>query len=221
MSELFDLTFLLDVDNTLLDNDAAKDDIDRRIRELLTPEQHKLFWQLYEEARIKTQVVDFPLTVSWFAERTNKTDIAGLLLEVLDTYHFEDRLFPGVFDVIKHLKEFGPAAIVSVGDHVFQPHKIAEAGLAEAVAGNVLVFEHKEQSIAQVMERFPSKRYVMVDDKRRILAALKAAHPDLFSTVHVLQGHYAHADENLRPDPDIEVNALAELLNLRGPDFLG
>jgi FMN phosphatase YigB (HAD superfamily) len=216
-----DLVFLLDVDNTLLDNDFVKDDLARHMRGFLGPDEERRFWELYEAVRQERDVVDFPLTLERFHEGFKDEPRFNKLAHLLNDYRFDRHLYPHALDTIRHLRSLGQTVIVSDGDTVFQPRKIREAGITEAVDGQVFVYTHKEQSIAEVLDRVPGDRYVMVDDKRRILASLKSAYPDTFGTVHVLQGHYAHADEDLEPAPDIEVPAIGDLRRFEAADFLG
>jgi FMN phosphatase YigB (HAD superfamily) len=215
-----DLVFLLDVDNTLLDNDFVKDDLGRRMRGFLRPDEEQRFWDLYENIRHERDVVDFPLTLQRFHQGCKDEEAFNRLSRLLSDYRFDRHLYPHALETIYHLREFGVTAVVSDGDQVFQPRKIAEAGIADAVGGQVFITTHKEQSIAEVLEQIPAERYVMVDDKRRILAALKSAYPEKFGAVHVLQGHYAHADEGLKPEPDIEVAAIGDLRNYGREAFL-
>lgn len=215
-----DLVFLLDVDNTLLDNDFVKDDLDRRMRGFLSPEEEERFWDLYETVRHERDVVDFPVTLERFHEACRDEQAYQGLYHLLMDYRFDKHLYPNALETIKHLRQFGETAIVSDGDQVFQPRKIAEAGITDAVGGHVFITTHKELSIAEVVDKMPAHRYVMIDDKRRILAALKTSMPDRFGTVHVLQGHYAHADADLKPEPDIQVAAVGDLRTFGREAFL-
>jgi len=216
-----ELVFLLDVDNTLLDNDFVKDDLGRHMERFLKPDDQQRFWGLYEAIRHERDVVDFPLTLERFHDGFRDEPVFGRLCHLLDNYRFDKHLYPHALETIHHLRTFGTTVVVSDGDTVFQPRKIAEAGITEAVGGQVFIYTHKEKSIAEVVERVPADRYIMVDDKRRILASLKTAYPDRFGSVHVLQGHYAQADPDLKPDPDIEVGAIGDLRRFGAADFLG
>lgn len=215
------LVFLLDVDNTLLDNDFIKDDLDRRMRNFLGEEHERRFWDLYEAVRQERDIVDFPLTLERFHEGFGDEPAFNRLCNLFDEYRFDRHLFPHALETIAHLRTLGTAVVVSDGDTVFQPRKIAEAGITEAVGGQVFVYTHKEKSISEVLRQIRGDGYVMVDDKRRILAALKSSYPDRFCTVHVCQGHYAQADADLRPDPDIELQRIGDLRELGRRDFLG
>ncbi len=213
------LGFLLDVDNTLLDNDFVKEDFTRRMRGFLSSEDEERFWELYEAVRQERDVVDFPLTLERFHEGFKDEPAFNRLSHMINDYRFDRHLYPGALETIAHLRTIGTTVVVSDGDAIFQPRKIAEAGITEAVGGQVFVYTHKEKSIAQVLERVPADCYVMVDDKRRILASLKSSYPDKFTTVHVLQGHYAKADPDLKPDPDIEVATIGDLQRFTVAEF--
>jgi FMN phosphatase YigB (HAD superfamily) len=216
-----EIVFLLDVDNTLLDNDFVKDDLARTMSGFLEPADEQRFWDLYESIRHERDVVDFPLTLARFHEGFKDEPRFNKLSRLFDEYRFDRHLYPHALETIHHLRSFGKTVVVSDGDPIFQPRKIAEAGITEAVGGQVFIYTHKEKSIAEVLEQCPADRYVMIDDKRRILASLKSSYPDKFGGVHVLQGHYAHADADLKPDPDIEVKAIGDLRQYGKEAFLG
>lgn len=203
--------FLIDVDNTLLDNDQAKADIARAMQGLVSPDRASRFWSLYEEVRGEFGVVDYPETLRRFRrafpEESRLADVDRAVLDV----PFERYLYPRALDVIAQLWRLGEPAILSDGDRVYQPMKIERAGLLLAVRGNVLVYEHKEDHLAEVQRRFPAERYVHIDDKAALLARTKAGLGDRVTTVHVRQGHYAAEGPNGAP-PDIVVERIADLL---------
>ncbi len=203
--------FLIDVDNTLLDNDRAKEDVARAIRRLAGPDRAARFWSLYEEVRADCGVVDYPETLRRFRrvfpEEGRLTDVERAVLEV----PFERYLYPQALEVIARLWQYGDAAILSDGDRVYQPMKIARAGLVLATRGNVLVYEHKEDHLAEVQRRFPAERYAHIDDRAALLARTKAGLRDRVTTVHVRQGHYATEGHSGAP-PDIVVERIADLL---------
>jgi FMN phosphatase YigB (HAD superfamily) len=205
--------FLIDVDNTLLDNDQAKADVARAIRELVGPDRAARFWSLYEEVRGEVGVVDYPETLrrfrSTFPQESHLADVDRAVLDV----PFERYLFPRALDVIAHLWQHGEPAILSDGDRVFQPMKIERAGLLLAVRGNALVYEHKEDHLAEVQRRFPAARYVHIDDKAALLARTRASLGDRVTTVHVRQGHYATESASGAP-PDVVVERIADVLML-------
>src|ERR1022692_5316384 len=106
-------------------------------------------------------------------------------------YPFAARLYPGALETIAHLDRWGPTVILSDGDVVFQPRKVQRSGLWEAVDGRVLIYIHKEQMLTEVEQRYPAHHFVMVDDKLRILAAMKTVLGNRLTTVFPRQGHYA------------------------------
>ncbi|HEV8534896.1 MAG TPA: HAD family hydrolase [Candidatus Limnocylindria bacterium] len=206
------LVFLFDVDNTLLDNDRAKGDLERAIRDLVGRDRAARFWSLYEEVRREMGVVDYPETLRRFRRAyRDEPPVADVDRAVLDL-PYDRYLYPGALDVIARLWTRGEPAIFSDGDRVYQPMKIARAGLFNAVRGNVLVYEHKEGRLAEVQIRFPAEQYAHIDDKAALLARTKAGLGARVTTVHVRQGHYAA--EEADPPPDIAVDCIADLLML-------
>jgi FMN phosphatase YigB (HAD superfamily) len=205
--------FLIDVDNTLLDNDQAKADVALAIRALVGLDRAARFWSLYEKVRDEYGVVDYPETLRrfrrTFPEVSRVTDVDRAVLDVT----FERYLYPRAMDVIAHLWRLGEPVILSDGDRVYQPMKIERAGILLAVRGNVLVYEHKEDHLAEMQRRFPADRYVHIDDKAALLARTRATLGDRVTTVHVRQGHYATEDPG-GPPPDIVVELIAEVLTI-------
>ncbi len=213
------VVFLLDCDNTLLDNDAIKDGMDARLRAILGPELTERFWTLYEEVRKDADTVDLPLTFERFEPYCPDPETMMRVRSAIMGFPFSSELFPETMETLRYLNEVGTPIIVSDGDTVYQPLKIEQSGLEGAVDGQVVIYIHKEDHVDEIMARWPAPFYVAVDDKGRILAALKRMHPDRFVTVHVLQGHYAHADEPLNPAPDITINSIGELRRYGIEDF--
>jgi FMN phosphatase YigB (HAD superfamily) len=205
--------FLIDVDNTLLDNDQAKADVALAIRALVGLDRAARFWSLYEKVRDEYGVVDYPETLRrfrrTFPEVSGLTDVDRAVLDI----SFERYLYPGALEVIAHLWRLGEPAILSDGDRAYQPMKIERAGILLAVRGNVLVYEHKEDHLAEVQRRFPADRYVHIDDKAALLARTRASLGDLVTTVHVRQGHYATEIASGAP-PDIVVEHIADVLTI-------
>lgn len=205
--------FLIDVDNTLLDNDRAKADVARAIRELVGPDRAARFWSLYEEVRDEYGVVDYPETLRRFRrafpEESRLTDVDRTVLDVA----FERYLYPRALDVIAHLWRLGEPAILSDGDRVYQPMKIERSGVLLAVRGNVLVYEHKEDHLAEVQRRFPAAHYVHIDDKAALLTRTRASLGDRVTTVHVRQGHYATEGASSAP-ADVVVERIADVLTV-------
>jgi len=198
--------FLFDVDNTLLDNDHLKKHVGA--------ERSQRYWQLFEDIRtelgyadylgaLQRYRLDYPhdpnlLTVSYFMMR----------------YPFANRLFPNSVDAVEHVQQWGKAVILSDGDVVFQPHKVYRSGLYELFHGHVLIYVHKEQELADVEQRYPADHYVLVDDKLRLLDAIKQRWKSRVTTVFVRQGHYAYDPEVVKkfPPADISLERIGDLL---------
>lgn len=212
------LTFLLDVDNTLLNNDLLKTDVSRDLEDRLGPERSARFWELYEEVREDEDFVDYPRTVERLGEEYRDPETARSLRQLLRNVPFRHYLYPHVLATIAHLKSMGTVVILSDGDTVFQPLKIRESGLEAAVDGHVLIYVHKEEELDAVFAAYPADHYVMVDDKPRILAALETCCPTEFTTVLVCQGKYAH--EAAAPKPDYVVERIADLRYFTRRQFL-
>lgn len=209
------LTFLLDVDNTLLDNDALKAEIGLQVDRLVGAAGARRFWELYEQVRSERDFVDYPATIARWVDETGRRDAGQRLTQMTDNLDFRTFLYPHSLDVLQYLGRFGPTVILSDGDSQFQPMKIRKSGLEAAVQGRVLISVHKEEELAKVFTAFPSDRYVMIDDKARILSILEQCCPSEFTTVHVLQGHYA--TEQYSPPPDYTIASIGELLQF-SPD---
>ena len=205
--------FLLDVDNTLIDNDLAKSDLEREIQTLVGPDRAAVFWSTYEEVREGSGVVDFPETLARFRRALPDEPRTGEIARAVMSVPFERYLFPRALDVIAHLWTLGTVVILSDGDQVYQPMKIARAGLLLAAKRNVFVYAHKEGHLAEVQIRFPADHYVHVDNKASLLALTKERLDGRVTTIHVRQGHYA-SDPPAGPPPDITVDRIADLLAL-------
>jgi FMN phosphatase YigB (HAD superfamily) len=208
-----DLVFLLDVDNTLVDNDRVKKDIEHAIASLVAADRASRFWSIYEEVRAEEGVVDFPETLRRFRrafpDESRLEEVDNAVLSV----PFERYLYPRAMAVVARFWILGDVAILSDGDRVYQPAKIARAGLLVATHGNVLVYEHKEDHLAEVQRRFPARHYAHVDDKAALLARTKTVLGSRATTIHVRQGHYA-SEPPSGPAPDIAVDHIADLLTL-------
>jgi FMN phosphatase YigB (HAD superfamily) len=214
MSGRADVVFLLDVDNTLLDNDAVIVDLRRHLTEVFGADCDRRYWEIFEQCRRELGYADYLGALQRYrVEHARDPRVVGVSLFLLD-YPFAGRLYPGALDLIAQLTETGPVVILSDGDVVFQPRKIDRSGLWTAVDGNVLVYVHKEQMLDDVEARYPAMRYVMVDDKLRILRAMKSHWGDRLTTVFVRQGHYAHDPAILASEPaaDRSVDAIGGLV---------
>jgi FMN phosphatase YigB (HAD superfamily) len=203
--------FILDCDNTLFDNDSLKSDLNARLESLLGASLLQQFWTVYEEVRVLTGTVDFPLTCESFRRYLSDAQVYRQLLSTIMRYPFADRLYPDSLATLQYLKTIALPAIVSDGDTMYQPLKINESGLAGAVDWRVLIYIHKEEHLEDIFTRWPAPFYVMVDDKQRILAATKARFPRRFVTVHVRQGHYGLASPQENPLPDLTINSIGDL----------
>jgi FMN phosphatase YigB (HAD superfamily) len=212
--------FLLDVDNTLLDNDAVVEDLRRHLIAAFGAKCERQYWEIFEELRRDLGYADYLGALQRFrAEHPRDPHLLEISLFLL-AYPFADRVYPGAFEAIRQLRSRGPVVILSDGDVVFQPRKVERSGLWKAVEGRVLIYIHKEQTLDDVERRYPAERYVMVDDKVRILSEMKKAWRERLTTVFVRQGHYAH-DQSLlaaHPAPDITIEHIRELTD---PSRLG
>ena len=214
---LTETVFLLDVDNTLLDNDAVIADLRLHLVEAFGPECDRRYWEIFEQLRTELGYADYLGALQRYRiEHPHETQAVKISLFLLH-YPFAGRVYPGAFDAIDALQGRGRTAILSDGDVVFQPRKIERSGLWAAVEGEVLIYIHKEQMLDDVARRYPARRYVMVDDKLRILAAMKRVWGDRLTTVFVRQGHYASDPSVLAeyPEADVSVGTIGEVVDLR------
>jgi FMN phosphatase YigB (HAD superfamily) len=210
------VVFLLDVDNTLLDNDSVIDDLKRHLLDTFGAEREQRYWDIFEELRSELGYADYLGALQRYrVEQPRDPHLLGLSIFLLH-YPFADRVYPRALDVIARLRRQGPAVILSDGDVVFQPRKVERSGLWAAVGGEVLIYIHKERMLDDVEQRYPAARYVMVDDKIRILTAMKSLWKDRLTTVFVRQGHYAHDMKlvNQYPAADVTVDRIGDLLDV-------
>ena len=208
--------FLLDVDNTLLDNDAVADDLRRHLTEEFGRERQQRYWDEFELLRAELGYADYLGALQRFrAAYPHDTHLLGMS-DWLIEYPFATRLYEGVLELIERLRERGRPVLLSDGDVVFQPHKIRRSGLWAAFRGDVLVYIHKEQELEDVARRYPARRYVLIDDKVRLLTAIKETWGACVTTVFVRQGHYARDAELVagHPQPDVTVERIRDLLDL-------
>ena len=210
------VVFLLDVDNTLLDNDRVVADLMRYLDKSLGHECEQDYWKIFDRLRHELGYADYLGALQLYRAAHPRDPNVLSLSSFLINYPFANRLFPNSLDVIERMKTWGPVVILTDGDVVFQPRKIERSGLLEAVDGNVLVYVHKELELEDVERRYPAERYVFVDDKLRLLAAFKAAWGARVTTVFPRQGHYARDPEMLRdyPAADLTVERIGDLVNV-------
>lgn len=212
-----DNVLLFDVDNTLLDNDRFEADLTARLERAFGRQGRDQFWRSYEKLRSELDYADYLGAVQRFRADADANPQLLLLGGWLLNYPFADRLFPGALGVLAYLHRFGLPVLLSDGDVVFQPHKIRRAGLWEAVDGRVLIYVHKERMLAAVEKRFPARHYAIIDDKPRVLAAMKRILGDRLTTVFVRQGHYANAPGTHHDAADVTVQRIADLRHLDLP----
>lgn len=214
MSEPADVVFLVDCDNTVLDNDAVLGDLREHLAREFGVENRDRYWAVFEALRRELGYADLLGALQRY-RLSDQSDTRLLLMSsYLVDYPFASRLYPGALDVLRHLRTFGPTVILSDGDAVFQPRKIQRSGLWGAVEGRVLIYVHKELMLDAVRARYPARHYVMIDDKVRILAAIKGAWGSRVTTVFPRQGHYASDALFLAgyPPADLTVGRIGELL---------
>jgi len=213
--------FLLDVDNTLLDNDRFGADLGARLEQAFGAGECKRYWAIFAQLREQLGLADYLGSLQAF--RNGLDDHPDLLAmsEFLLEYPFAARLFPRALDAVAHLSTLGRAAVLSDGDVVYQPRKIQRSGIWDAVEGRVMIYLHKERVLDHVQQRYPASHYVMVDDKPGLLAAMKSTLRDRLTTVFVRQGHYALAPgaAAVEPPPDMTIECIADLLNHESTDF--
>lgn len=215
-----EFAFLFDVDNTLLDNDRAKSEMQTGVERCVGRETAARFWSLYEEVRAERDFVDYLETLARFrAERPREGGFPELAALILG-YPYESVVYPGALDALAHCRQIGETAILSDGDPVYQAAKIGRAGLARIVGANVFIYVHKQQHLDEITKRLAADRLVLIDDKPGVLAACKLVLGERLVTVFVRQGKYAHvAGDAPAPLPDISLDSIAEVIRLGAADL--
>lgn len=217
-----DLVFMIDLDNTILDNDGVKKDLEKRMLEILGDALSVRFWELYEAVRKDIDVIDFFEQMKRLRAEVadDKKAVVDTATDAIAEWDFTSRLYPRAIETVLHLKSMGLPLILSDGDPVYQPTKIHKCGATEAVDGRVFIFAHKERFLPNVEAQFKADHYVLIDDKPGILMRSKAALGQRLTTVHVLQGKYA-LDPKLAVDytPDIVTKNFSDLLGYGADDF--
>ena len=218
-----DVVFLIDVDNTLLDNDGLISDLMAHIAAEYGTGSRDRYSQILEEVRARLGYVDYLGALQQY--RLEHLDVQGLLgmSSFLIDYPFAQRLYPQALQVLAHLQTLGSTVILSDGDVVFQPRKIQQSGIWDAVAGQVLIYVHKEQMLQDVERCYPARHYVMIDDKLRILDSLRRQWQQRVTTVFPRQGHYAHDPQALAgfAPADVTIERIGELLDYGASDLFG
>ena len=221
-----EIVFLLDVDNTLLDNDRFGADLGARLEEAFGTDQRDRYWAIFAALRDELTYADYLAALQKFRvgldDDPDLLEMSSFMLE----YPFADRLYPRALEAIAHLSALGPVVVLSDGDVIFQPRKIQRSGIWSAVRGRVLIYLHKERALDAMRRRYPARHYVMVDDKAPLLAAMKRVLGEKLTTVFVRQGHYAmeyaSAARSTAIDarPDLQIDRIGDLLELQLSDFL-
>jgi FMN phosphatase YigB (HAD superfamily) len=205
--------FLLDVDNTLLDNDRVSADLKRYLTREVGAQRQQHYWDIFEALRVELGYADYLGALQRYRVEYPRDPHLLAVSSFLVNYPFANRLYPESLDVIDHLAQWGPTVILSDGDVVFQPRKVERSGLWDAVETRVLIYIHKEHELDDVERRYPADHYVVVDDKLRILTAVKKVWGERVTTVFPRQGHYALApDVSQLPPADVTIDRIGELL---------
>ena len=213
------LVFLIDVDNTLLDNDRIIEDLkDHLTREVGTSCAER-YWVIFEDLRDELGYADYLGALQRYRRDSPHDQRVLEVSSFLLGYPFAERLYPQALETLAHLRNRGRAVIVTDGDVVFQPHKVERSGIFDAVDGKVLVYVHKEQQLPDIERRYPASRYVFVDDKVRLLTAFKEIWGERVTTVFPRQGHYARDAKDVAgyPPPDMTIERIADLLTYDAP----
>jgi len=217
------VVFLFDVDNTLLDNDRVTADLRRHLEYTVGHERQECYWAIFEQLRTELGYADYLGALQRYRGEYPRDPHLLTVSHFLLNYPFANRLYPNSLDAIEYVSQFGPVVILSDGDVVFQPMKVERSGLREAVDERVLIYVHKELELDDVERRFPADHYVMVDDKVRILTALKQYWGSRVTTVFPRQGHYALDPTEVAkyPPADITIARIGDVTGIELNDFVG
>jgi len=210
----------------LLDNDHVQKDLRNHLERDFGAASRDRYWEVFEALRAELGYADYLGALQRYRSGELRGDMSDprllMMSSFLVDYPFADRLYSGAFDVLAHLRRWGPTVILSDGDVVFQPRKVQRSGLWQAVEGRVLIYIHKERMLDDIVRHYPARHYVMVDDKLRILTAMKKILQDRLTTVFPRQGHYA-LDPQIRsayPSADLTIERIGDLLDYRYSDSL-
>src|SRR6516225_6264334 len=215
------IVFLFDVDNTLLDNDRVTADLKRHLEKQVGTERQQRYWDIFEQLRTELGYADYLGALQRYRVENPRDPGVLTISRFLVDYPFATRLYPDSLDVVEWAKQWGTTVVLSDGDVVFQPLKVVRSGLYDAFDGKVLIYIHKEQELDDVASRFPADHYVLIDDKVRILNAVKKIWGAKVTTVFPKQGHYAHDPQVLStfPPADISVARIGDLLGYKLESF--
>ena len=222
MTETPRVVFLFDVDNTLVDNDHVQAHLKEHLAQTYGPATRDRYWDILEELREELGYVDYLGALERYrVEALHRPEVLRMSSWLVD-YPFADRLYPGALDAVKHAQQWGTHVVLSDGDAVFQPRKVERSGLWRAFDGRVLIYIHKEEELDDVARLYPADHYVMIDDKLRILSAVKKIWGERVTTVFPKQGHYALDPEILAecPPADIELAKISDLVSYNLPALL-
>ena len=214
MSGAADTVFLFDVDNTLLDNDGVIADLDRHLGQEFGAATRGRYWEIFETIRQELGYADYLGALERYRlEALHDPRLLRMSSWLVD-YPFAHRLYPGALEVVQRIAQWGPTVILSDGDAVFQPRKVERSGLWSAFGGRVLIYVHKEAELDDVERLYPAKRYVLIDDKLRILTEVKKIWGNRVTTVFPRQGHYALDPRELAmyPPADITIERIGDLM---------
>jgi FMN phosphatase YigB (HAD superfamily) len=222
MNQPASVVFLFDVDNTLLDNDRIAADLREHLTAAFGAERQERYWAIFEELRAELGYADYLGALQRYRAANPRDPHLLQLSFYLVDYPFASRLYPQALDVIKKLGAWGPTVILSDGDVIFQPRKVQRSGVFDAVGGRVLIYIHKEKELDDVEKRYPAQHYVLIDDKLRILTAVKQIWKARVTTVFPRQGHYANDPKELAayPPADIAIDEIKDLLGFDLPGLL-
>ena len=216
------VAFLFDVDNTLLNNDQVLKDLQQHLREEVGLRKCARYWNIFEERRSELGYADYLGALQQYrTEYPHEMNLLAVSKYLID-YPFANRLFPGSLDVLQRAQDWGQVVLLTDGDVVFQPHKIERSGLNDVVKGHVLIYVHKEKELADVQARYPASHYIVIDDKLRLLTAIKKHWRHRVTTVFPRQGHYARDPKIISscPPPDITIEHIADLLHYNLAELL-
>jgi FMN phosphatase YigB (HAD superfamily) len=214
MTGAVDTVFLFDVDNTLLDNDRIQTDLGVHLAKYYGEKTRKRFWEIFDERRSEVGYADYLGALQRYRlEAMHDPTLLRMANWIVD-YPFHERVYPAAIEAVKAAQRVGTAVILSDGDAVFQPRKVEKSGLWQVFGDNVLIYVHKELELADVEHHFPARHYVMIDDKLRLLDAIKRVWGDRVTTIFPRQGHYATDPAILAefPPADITVEHIGDLL---------
>lgn len=218
-----EIVFLFDVDNTLLDNDRVEQDLKNHLESEFGPETRDRYWAIFEELRAELGYADYLGALQRYRLEDMCDPRLLQMSSFLVDYPFANCLYPGALDVLHHVRTWGETVILSDGDVVFQPRKVQRSSLWDAVEGRVLIYIHKEQMLDEVERLYPARHYAMVDDKVRILAAMKKTWETRLTSIWPRQGHYAHDPRIVAQyaPPDVTIERIGDLVNYNFSDLTG